>query len=342
MATATTTPVVPPATPATPVAPVTPVVAAPAIDDSFDAVFKQLSDQEDEAERRKLAGEPPVEPKSAATTTTTAVDPDALTDPNAPETPPVAAKAPAAVVHPVVPPVEPDLAAQLAAAQAEIKKLTSTPAAVVPPVVPPVEPEPPKEISWYVPSEDEKTLLADYEKGWPEISTAEALRTKQAVYNAVQFVFHEIAKAYGPALDRFAGLADAIETELTIGELRRTNQDYDTIRPEVVKWVDTLPSLLKNPFKKALTNGSPEEVTELIAEYRKANPAAAVATPAAATTPIAPVVPVAARTELTDAAKKAAVKLAVVNSGRTTQAPAADQNDFEAGWAEATANEKRG
>ena len=88
---------------------------------------------------------------------------------------------------------------------------------------------------------------------------------------------------------------------------------------------------MKNGAKETMKSGTPEEVSQLVSEYKKLHPASATAAPAAAehATP--------EKTELSAAAKKAESKLTVVDSKRTAPVTAVDQNDFDGAWKEATA-----
>lgn len=242
---------------------------------------------------------------------------------------------------------EADPAVALAAARARIAELEAAaaaavkpPAAATPEATPAATPEATAAaaeapIEWYQPSEEEAALIAQHEKDWPDIAAAQAIATKRAVYNAVQYVFKQIQKQYDPVLDRFGTVAEAIEDQLVLTDLRRAHADYDSVRGKVETWVDTLPGYQKNGAKAVLKEGTPEEVAELISEYKKANPAAAGGAPAAAAA--TPAAPASKHTELTGAAKKAAAKLTVVDSKRTSQAVAPDMNDFDAAWNEANA-----
>jgi hypothetical protein len=190
----------------------------------------------------------------------------------------------------------------------------------------PAAPQPPAEPAWYTPSDEEKTVLTDLEKNWPDIAAAQQVAIKQAVYNAVQYTFSQIQKTYNPALQRFADLSDVISEQLALSALRGEHADYDEVYDKVVQWVDTLPGPFKAGAKLTMTQGTPEEVAELITEYKKSH---VTATPAASA-------PVAGKTELSAAAKQAASRLRVVGSKRTTPVAGADPNDFDAAWAEAT------
>lgn len=177
---------------------------------------------------------------------------------------------------------------------------------------------------WYKPKDEEVASVQKYESEWPDISVAEAIRTKAAIHNAVTYVFHEIKKTYQPTLDRFSELSAAMEHELTLGALRRAHPDYDTVIGEVEKWADTLPAAYKAGAKDVLEQGTPEEVAGLVADYKK------VKTP-----PVAPPAPKAPPTPISDAAKKAAEKLKPMDSKRTSAATAPDPNSFEDAWADA-------
>jgi hypothetical protein len=194
------------------------------------------------------------------------------------------------------------------------------------PVQPPIAPPEPV---WYQPTDDEKTILTDLEKNWPDIASAQQVAIKQAVYNAVQYTFNQIQKSYNPTLQRFAELSDVMAEQLALSALRGEHNDYDEVYDKVVAWVETLPFAFKAGAKHVMAQGTPDEVAELITEYKKSHSAAA---PNATATPA---VPAARKTELSAAAKQAASRLRVVGSKRTTPVVAADPNDFNAAWDEA-------
>lgn len=222
----------------------------------------------------------------------------------------VAAPPPAPPAAPAAP------AAAAPAAPAAPASTETTPAAEVEP-------------AWYKPSEEETQALADLEKNWPDIAAAQQIAIKQAVYNAVQYTFAQMQKVYNPQLQRFAELSDVISEQLALSALRGEHEDYDEVYDKVVQWVDTLPAAFKAGAKQTMEKGTPEEVAELISEYKRVHPVAAPAAPAATPTPAA------GKTELSATAKQAARKLSVVTGKRTTPIAAPDANDFEGAWAEA-------
>jgi len=320
MTTQTTTPKAPAATPA----------------DDFDAVFDAITKLDEHGVELENAPVPAPAAEVKEPTTEPAKEP-AAAEVKEPATEP--AEPAAEVKEPATEPaaaVEPTAEEKSAARIAELEAALE--AAKKPAAAAPADPEDtsakpaetaeaaaPPPIKWYEMAKEEAETVAAYEKEWPEVSAAEKVRTKAAVFNAVQYVFAEIRQAYGPVLDRFKATADAIEEHLTLQELRGAHSDYDTVRDKVVAWADTLPLAFRGAAKATLESGTPDEVNSLVAEYKKQNPvAAAPAAPAAA--------PV--KTELSPAAKKAAGKLTVVDSKRTTQPQVADPNDFDAAWDE--------
>jgi hypothetical protein len=160
---------------------------------------------------------------------------------------------------------------------------------------------------------------------------------KQAGYNAAEYVFHTIAKTYNPTLQEFAQLSQTMQEQLALGALRAEHNDYDAIYDNVVVWVDTLSPAFKRGAKQVMESGTPEEVNDLITAYKETDAyklqlaAAGGAKPAATLAP-APAVNTAA---LSAAAKKAAGKLQVVGSKRTTPVAPAAADDFDGAWAEA-------
>lgn len=335
MTTATTkTPETPAAAAADPAA----VVPAVEVPQTFEDAFAEAT-RDDDKTPEQIAAEKEAAKPAAEVVPDANADPSAAAAAAAVEADPAAAAAAAATAAAAA--ADPT-ATELAALKAENEALKlaakgkpADPAAADPAVV--VDPAKPAadEIKWYAPNDEEKALLEQHMKDWPDVVKAQAIHTKAAVYNALQYMFSEVAKNYNPIIDHLKEQVEAMEGHIALGEIRGKNQDYDTIRPQIAKWVDTLPGYVKNAAKQIMETGTPDEVSELITDYRKANPAAAAATVAAAAA--APAAPAAKQANLSPAAIKAAAKLTVVDSKRTTPAAAPDANDFEAAWKEATA-----
>jgi hypothetical protein len=308
--------------------------AAPA--DDFDSVFADITREEGDAK-----------PAAAAPAADTASVPAAGADDATPATDDAAGSAPAAGAA-ADGADEPDSeAAQLAAAQARIAELEA--AAKKPgletddaqPEAKKEAPEPKQDdplagVEWRKPNEKEGAVLENFRKEWPEVAEAMSTQLQIDIYNTVQYVFAQMKKEYGPRFERLDAVADVVGEMITINDLRSRNSDYDTEHGNVVQWVDSLKGFQKKAAKDVLESGTPEDVTELFAEYRKANPKAPALVAGTDTTPAkAPQAPK-GKTELSAAAKKAANALSVVDSKRTSATTTVDPDDFDAAWREAT------
>lgn len=318
------------------VIPTTPTPAAtnaPVVDDFADAFAEATKDEDapadstggvaaDVVDDHAVAAAAATDPATAATDDKAPAKPDTATAADPPAEPTELEKAQARIT-------ELEAAATAAAAKPAAPVAETKPAPAATPAAATADaPADEAKITWYKPTDEEIAAVTEYEKEWPEQSKAEAIRVKAAAYNVSQYVFAEIAKMYGPKLARFEEISVAMEDLLTTDALRGTHADYNTIRPEMAKWVETLPAYAKAGAKHIMENGTVDEASDLIAEFKKSRPAAAA--------PAAPAAP--AKTELTAAAKKAAGKLSVVDSKRTAPAAAVDPSDFNGAWDEATAS----
>jgi hypothetical protein len=192
---------------------------------------------------------------------------------------------------------------------------------------PPVEAPPP---DMYAP--DEKDFLATYEKDWPDIVKGEALRRRAEYAQIVNHVFSEIARAYGPLIERGAMAADTVAETNTMNTIMAAHADYDdAMYNDVMKWAEGLTGTRKRIVEAVIAEGEPQELVELITDFKSATgrkPRVVAGTANAA--------PAAGVTELSAKAKQAAKALGVVDSKRTAPVTtAADPDDFEAAWDEA-------
>jgi hypothetical protein len=170
-------------------------------------------------------------------------------------------------------------------------------------------------------SAEEQQVLAAYEKDWPDVARAEALRRKAEYRDLIGFVFNEVAKELRPIVET----VQAMSTRTHLTDLKSTVEDYDTIRDKVIDWVDTQPVYLQTAYKAVIDAGTVEEVADLINRYRR-DTGATAAQPAAA--PATRKV----ETELPTATKQAAAALAPVSSKRSAVIQATDPEDFEAAF----------
>jgi hypothetical protein len=191
--------------------------------------------------------------------------------------------------------------------------------------------EKPKESPWYTPTDEEKAVVESYEKEWGDIFKAQSVVTKAATYNTAKYIFEQIHKSYDPIMQRFALLSDAMETELTLNQLRAAHPDYDAVVDKVEAWVKTLPAAHRRGAEQVILEGTPDEVIDLVADYKKANPVKKTEAPAA---------PASEPRQITEAAKKAADKLKPTDSKRTVATTTPDPGDYDSAWAEAVANDR--
>jgi hypothetical protein len=266
------------------------------------------------------------------------VDPPVGTEPAKVDPPVVAAATPAAGAEPakVDPPAtaaapapaastEPDLSAQLAEANRKIAELSaaaSTPA--------PKAEEAPKEKPLY--STDEEALVKAYRENWGDVARGEELVRRGEYTSLVNHIFSEFQRVYGPMLAHVE--ARAPRDQYT--DLKMLVPDYDTVRDPTIAWVKTQPALIRREYERVVSEGSPEEVRDLIEIFKgatgKATAPAAATTPAvaasgmtAAATPAAPADP-----------KTSAAVLALkpVDTKRTEMGNSADPNDFAGAFGE--------
>lgn len=169
---------------------------------------------------------------------------------------------------------------------------------------------------------EEQELLNNYEKEWPDVAKAEALRRQGEYRQLVGYVFNEFAKELRPLMETVQVLSQRTH----LSDLKSTVEDYDTVRDNVISWVEQQPVYLQVAYKHVIENGSVEEVADLIGRYKRETGASA-AQPAAAPAARKP------DTELPSATKQAAAALAPVSSKRSAVVQAVDSEDFESAFA---------
>ena len=167
-------------------------------------------------------------------------------------------------------------------------------------------------------TDEEKKLLTEYESDWPDVAKAEALCRRGEYRGLVNHVFNEIAKELGPITQTLKILAERTH----LNDLREKVEDYDDVRDNVIGWVNNQPAYLQNAYKHVIQQGTPDEIADLVARYKKET---------APSTPT--VVPLKQETELPATTKQAVAALAPVSSKRSTVVQADDPNDFEGAFA---------
>lgn len=174
-------------------------------------------------------------------------------------------------------------------------------------------------------TDEEQKFLTEYEKDWPEISRAESLKRRKELYEAVQYVFAQVAQVVTPLVDNFK----ATEYDMHESAIKAIHEDYDTVRPQVIDWVGTQTGTRGKVFSEIVKGGTAEEIADLVTIWKEATGKAKPQVTQGAGSPSAPAEPPAK-------AKQAAQKLSVVSSKRTAVPAAQDPNDFDSAWSEAT------
>lgn len=172
-------------------------------------------------------------------------------------------------------------------------------------------------------SEEETKVLQDYEKDWPDVARAEALRRRAEYRQLVGYVFQEVSKVYQPYMEMVNQLADHTQLQ----QIQTAVPDYNDVRGQVVDWVNKQPTYLQVAYKHVINNGTADEVTDLIHRFKAdtgVSPAAQAAPVPAAKKPA---------TELPPVAKQAAAALAPVSSKRTVVPASNELSNFDDAFA---------
>jgi len=286
-----------------PDAPVTTPAEAP---DPFLEAFDKLSGLGEETTQvdldRAVTGETPAEAAPAPATE---------------EAPPAAPEeAPAPAEEPAEAPAESDddLLRRLGSLLRKEPPAEPPPAPAAPPAAAPELPP--------VLSKDEQEFLSTYEKEWPEVARAEALRRRAEYQELTTFIFKEVADFLRPHL----GDLQAVTTRTHLSELEARVPDYDDVRDKVISWVGEQPKYLQPAYQHVIQQGTADEVADLISRWRSATGVTPTPTPRARETTVLP-----------PATKQAAAALAPVGSKRSAPAAGVDPSDFEGAFAAAVA-----
>ena len=161
---------------------------------------------------------------------------------------------------------------------------------------------------------DEIKELEAYEKDWPDVAKAEALRRRAEYSQLISYVFQQVSQRLAPLEQQTAG----VSTRSHLNDLYTLIPDYDQVRDPVLAWVDQQPAYIKNAYMQVAQQGTPAEVADLVGRYKQAN---GVQAPVARA-PAAPAPQV----------RKAAAALAPVQSARSNVAETAPE-DFDSAFA---------
>jgi len=226
------------------------------------------------------------------------------------------------------------LQAQIEALKQELATSSVAGAPAAAPAPAPAEPPPTY-------SQAEQDALAKYREEWPDIANGEALARRAEYQQLVQWVFGQIQ----PHLDALRQQSGQTFERTQYSSLKELVPDYDDVRDPTLAWIATQPAYLKDAYQKVANEGTPQDVADLIGRFRKetgwvkagaapASAPAAASTPAPAAQAPAPAAPAPAPVNPAVAAAAAALK--PVAGSRSQPAAAADPNDFDGAFAEAT------
>jgi hypothetical protein len=188
----------------------------------------------------------------------------------------------------------------------------------------PAAAETPKDIY----SQDEKDFLTGYEKDWGDVSKGEALKRRAEYQQLLEHVFQQVAAFVRPIQET----TEVVAERTFRSDLKASVPDYsDQLRENVVTWVKTQPDYLQVAYNHVITEGTVEEVKDLIDRYQSAT---GTKKPAGAG---GDKKPAGKGNELSDAAKKAAAQLAPVESKRSGVQAVSDPSNFDDAWKQAAA-----
>jgi hypothetical protein len=157
----------------------------------------------------------------------------------------------------------------------------------------------------------------------------EALKRRAEYKELLGYVFKQVADFVKPIQETAETLAERTYTT----DLKGAVPDYsDQLRTEVTAWVKTQPTYLQVAFNHVITEGTVDEVKDLVDRYRTAT--GKVAPKPAAAGGAAPK-PAERGNELSDEAKKAAAALAPVDSKRSGVSAPSDPSNFDDAWKQA-------
>jgi hypothetical protein len=178
--------------------------------------------------------------------------------------------------------------------------------------------------------------LEAYRKEWPDVAKYEQLIRRGEQYAMTKYIFDQVSSVYDGAIRSAMQRVGELEMDRHLSSIENVHEDYGQIYPDVIAWVETLPSYQRAGAKQVVEGGKPAEVIELLDSFKAAKGITA-ATPATSTSaPAASTPPVVQPTSLSSTARKAAAAMAAVPSKRSqTGSPVADDQDFDGAWAQA-------
>lgn len=173
-------------------------------------------------------------------------------------------------------------------------------------------------------NDDERAVVEDYEKEWPDVARAEAIKRGREYKLLTQHIFSEVLNLLAPVYEGQRALLDRTQ----LADLQQSVENYDEqLVNDVAEWVKTQPAYLQPAYVHVMQQGTVEEVKDLVDRYRQATGGTTKETPAPTTKPVG--------TELPTPAKQAAARLAPVSTKRSAPVQAPSKDDFDGAFAEA-------
>lgn len=169
-------------------------------------------------------------------------------------------------------------------------------------------------------STEEAQFLDSYNKDWPDVARAQNIMMRAMAHQVTSHIYSEMAKVLGPKLQMLDEIADRTHTN----DLHTAVQDYDDVRDKVIDWAGKQPTYLREAYGRVISEGTVDEVADLISRYRKDTGQVSVTAPA----------PAKKETELSNTAKKAAAALAPVGSKRSAVVRQTSPDDFDGAFAD--------
>jgi hypothetical protein len=136
-------------------------------------------------------------------------------------------------------------------------------------------------------------------------------------------VFNEVASTLRPLMQQLRTL----EERTQLADLYAVEPEYNTLRDQVVNWIDTQPAYIRPAYERVRDQGTAEEVADLIRRYKQETGMMAAPNGNGASRAAARAEP-----ELAPATRRAAAALAPVGSKRSVVVQADDPNNFDAAF----------
>lgn len=194
----------------------------------------------------------------------------------------------------------------------------------------------------FEPSAEEKAALEEFQKEWgKDVAPGVAVLLKKQQHDLEQRfskALFEVVQHFTSAVQPIASSVQQSAEEKHFAAIRGVHADFDTVLPEVEKWVATQPSYLKTALEATLESGTATDVIDLMNRYKKEIGVSPDVDPGAiakaAAAKVAADAAAASKAAADAAAAAAAASLAPVKSSGAAPKPGAgvDKNNFSEAW----------